>query len=181
MIENIPTIDPMIQLSVFGGFALLFAISAIDKFKDKDGFRFQLEAYQLVPAKLVPVIAPLLWSAELACATLLISPAAHYGALLGAVLLGGYTTGIWINIMRGRTHIDCGCLGSAGEGLSYYHVFRNVTMILILVASLLPTMVRELLWLDIFSGAAIILSGVLLYLITTLLIHNHMNARLWWH
>jgi hypothetical protein len=174
------SVDPMIQYGVLGAFALLFAFSALDKWLDFDSFVTQLEAYQLLPDRYTTLTARTLLGAELVTATLLISPAFFFGVLSGLTLLAGYTLGIWINLQRGRTHIDCGCLGSTGEDLSYYLVARNVVLLAILGCGLTEASLRVFTWLDYTAIVLLIVTASLGYFTVSELIKNHMNAQHWW-
>ncbi|MGO4844024.1 MauE/DoxX family redox-associated membrane protein, partial [Rhizobiaceae sp. 2RAB30] len=49
-----------------------------------------------------------------------------------------YGTAIAVNLLRGRTRIDCGC-GGAGQGLSWFLVGRNTALLgLALIAAQQP-------------------------------------------
>jgi hypothetical protein len=159
---------------------LLFAFSALEKWHDRVMFRAQLEAYKLVPPGLIPVTAASLIVLELLAATLLLSPQFRYGAALCVVLLMGYTAGIWVNLLRGRTHIDCGCLGSAGEGISYWLIARNLFLMVLPVVCFATVGVRPMAWLDYVSLMFLIISASLLYFTANQLIKNHLDAKLWW-
>ena len=170
----------MIQYGVLGAFALLFAFSALDKWMDLERFVIQLNAYQLFPENQATFIANTLLLTELVTATLLISPLYFFGVVTGLALLTGYTLGIWINLQRGRTHIDCGCLGSTGEGLSYYLVARNIVLLAILGSCLIDPSPRIFTWLDYTAIVFLILTASLVYFTVSELIKNHMNAQHWW-
>ena len=174
------SVDPMIQYGVLGAFALLFAFSALDKWMDFDKFVTQLNAYQLFPERNATFIANAVLLAELVTATLMISPLYFFGVVTGLALLAGYTFGIWINLQRGRTHIDCGCLGSTGEGLSYYLVARNAFLLAILGSCLAEISPRVFTWLDYTAIVFLILTASLVYFTVSELIKNHMNAQHWW-
>ena len=65
-------IDPVVDVVIRGAFALLFALAGLEKFHDRATFRFQLEEYQLLPTKLVPVAAMGVISAEIITAVALL-------------------------------------------------------------------------------------------------------------
>lgn len=76
-------------------------------------------------------VAGLLWPTTRAAAT-----------VLAIALLMLYSGAIAINLLRGRTTIDCGC-GGGGQGISPLHVVRNLVLIaiaapLVLLDSAMP-------------------------------------------
>lgn len=167
-------------MSLLGCLAMLFAFSALDKYRDVETFRQQIKNYQLMPEALVMPMSALLFATEVITATLLITQGYRWGLIAAAALLSVYAAGIWINLIRGRRHIDCGCLGSQGEGISYYHVTRNLLLTGMAVVCLLPDTARELGWLDYLVIPVSVACGALLYLTFNLLIANSSNQKQWW-
>jgi len=86
--------------------------------------------YRLVPDGLVPLTAVAVVVCE-ACAALgLMLPQTRVpAALLACALLLIYAAAMGINLLRGRTSIDCGC-GGAAHGISCLHVLRNLVLAL---------------------------------------------------
>lgn len=179
MIETI-FIDPGILYALLGGFALLFAFSALEKYQDISAFQQTIRDYRLLPDFMAPVVAISIVSAEVIAATLLITQGYLWGVYLSIVVMSLYALGILINLMRGRTHIDCGCLGSRGEGISYYHVLRNLFLLSLLAICLLQTTDRALIWLDYLVIIITVAAFMCIYATMTLLIANHTQQRLWW-
>lgn len=173
-------IDPAVLYALLGSFALLFAMSALEKYQDVEAFRQQVADYRVLPAFLVPVAAITVVAAEVIAATLLITQAYLWGVTLGLAMLLLYAAGILTNLLRGRTHIDCGCLGSRGEGISYFHVLRNVLLTAFLAACALPMETRDLVWLDYLTIIVAVTAASGIYVTTTLLIANYTEQRLWW-
>lgn len=174
------TMDPVFQYTALGAFALLFAFSALEKWNDQEVYASQLRSYRLVPEAMTQIVSQSILFAEFIAAILLISPAYFYGALLGLVLLALYTSAIAVNLVRGRTHIDCGCLGSRGEGISYHLVTRNIILMLALASVFVASPARDFGWLDYVSVLFAILCAALIYFTASELIKNHINARHWW-
>ena len=172
--------DPVFQYCLLGSFALLFALSAAEKFGDRVAFRDLLRNYRILPTPLVPLTAVLVPMIEIATATLLVTTANIYGVTIGLVLMMGYALAIWINLLRGRTHIDCGCLGSRKEGISYLHVVRNLCLALILSTCLLTPLERQLIWLDYFVVTAFIATSMLIFSNFSHLLTGYMDQRSWW-
>jgi methylamine utilization protein MauE len=92
--------------------------------------------YRLVPHGLVPLTAVAVVVCE-ACAALgLVLPQTRApAALLACALLLIYAAAMGINLLRGRTNINCGC-GGAAEGISGLHVLRNLALALCAMAAI---------------------------------------------
>ncbi|MBL6689668.1 MAG: hypothetical protein ISP91_04685 [Pseudomonadales bacterium] len=173
-------IDPAALYTLLGSFALLFAMSALEKYQDVVAFRQQVADYRVLPEFLVPVEAITVVAAEVIAATLLITQAYLWGVMLGLAMLLLYAAGILANLLRGRTHIDCGCLGSRGEGISYFHVLRNILLAAFLSACTLAVGTRDLVWLDYLTIIIAVAAASGIYVTMTLLISNYTEQRLWW-
>ena len=109
-------IDPAIQLLLSLGFSLLFIVAGIHKLSNRLRFQGIVDAYEIVPTSLVPVLVVVIAVIEtLLGAGWLISNSVLV-PLCSAVLLNTYILAISINLFRGRTYIDCGCGFSAFAG-----------------------------------------------------------------
>jgi len=173
-------IDPAISLTLRGSFALLFALAGIEKYHDRAIFQFQLEQYQLIPKTLIPMAASAIIFAEITTAIALLFFNPDPGVILGSLLLLAYAIAILINLIRGRTWMDCGCMGSGGEGLSYWLVIRNLAMFAALLIVLLPTTGRAIVWLDYVSLLFAIASFSLAYVIINSLLAANIRSKMWW-
>lgn len=159
---------------------LLFFGSALDKLRDLSIFKGQISNYQILPVSLVGPVSIGIVVLEVTTVILLMSAGYRYGIGIASLLLSVYAVSIWINLRRGRVHIDCGCLGSHGEGISYFHVFRNLILVSLLLMCLLPSTTRGLAIADYTLVILFIISSVLLYATTSLLISNYLNQKAWW-
>lgn len=111
--------------------ALVFIFAAQHKLRNRLDFEGIITQYRLTRASASPLLSWLIPAIELICAaTLVLAPA--LGALCAAHLLTGYASAIFINLLRGRHHIDCGCGGEATP-LSPGLIGRNLLMVLALV------------------------------------------------
>ena len=173
-------LDPVVLYSLVGGFALLFALSALEKYQDMTAFQLKLENYQMLPTALTAGMANVVFIMEIVATTLLLTPAYLYGAALSAILILAYTSGIAFNLARGRTHIDCGCLGSQGEGISGYHLLRNSTLLLLLLVCFIPITDRQLVWLDYSTIVLFLGASAAIYATANLMIAHANQHRLWW-
>ena len=173
-------LDPVILYSLIGSFALLFALSALEKYQDMATFQSTLENYQLLPVMLSKSASNLVFAAEIVTTTVLLTPAYLYGVTLAIMLMALYTGGIAINLARGRTHIDCGCLGSQGDGISFYLILRNAGLLTMLALCLTPVIARDLIWLDYATIVLFLAAATAAYATANLMITHANQHRLWW-
>jgi hypothetical protein len=167
-------IDSLIGQIAAGSTAVLFASSALHKLYDWQRFKGAVAGYQLLPDNLTSFIAPLVLLVEIAVVPLVCLGATRsLGALTAATLLLTYAVGIAINLMRGRTRIDCGCLGPRHrQRISSALLLRNGVLAGIAVVAALPNNQRAfeaIDWLTLFGGVAML---ALLYAIAEQLIAN---------
>ncbi|MGB3051488.1 MAG: MauE/DoxX family redox-associated membrane protein [Polyangiales bacterium] len=152
-------IDPVIELTLLAALALLFAAAAWHKVSDQARFAASLQAYALLPTRLIAPSALLLPVLECACAVgLLYAPSREPAAIASMALLTIYTGAIATNLARGQREIDCGCFASSARvPLSPWLVARN--LILIGAAALLvaPVRTRALVWVDQFTVVTAVL------------------------
>lgn len=110
-------------------FSLAFVLiaAAIPKLRERDEFHGVVANYRILPESLSYPFARMLPWVELACAVLfLVNLQTVLAGLATAVLMLAFSVAIGINIARGRTHIDCGCLRGAdrGNGIGFYQFVR---------------------------------------------------------
>ncbi len=148
--------DPVITIIISICMFLLFAVAATHKLRAMAVFRAAMDDYQLIPQKVTGLVSILLVMAELLSAVAVLIPATRFAGYLtmtGLLLL--YTTGISINLARGRRNIDCGCSGPASRHeLSNGLVLRNLALLGLVILALAfpatsPAGDRLLNWLDI--------------------------------
>jgi len=150
------TLDPAMSWLLGLGIALLFGIAAGHKLADRERFLAVLGNYDLVPARLVPLAGMAIVAAEVGAALLLVLPPVRtLGAYLSVALLAAYALAIAINLLRGRTRIDCGCLGfGRHDRIAWTMVARNLVLIALALALLLPASPRRLVAFDVLSISA---------------------------
>lgn len=106
------TLDPAVSWFLGLGLALLFGVAAGHKLADRERFLAVVKNYDLVPERLVPLAGAAVMAAEIVAIMLLVLPPVRTpGAYLSVALLAAYALAIAINLLRGRTRIDCGCFG----------------------------------------------------------------------
>jgi len=104
-------------------------------------------------------------------AALLVQPVAHWAALATAALLIVFAVAMAINVMRGRTYIDCGCFRQGmKQPLSWLLVLRNIGLAAaaVLTAAVLPSVPAPSV-LDLFVGVAAGAMAAILYFSASLL------------
>ena len=167
-----------VQSAIALALAVLFAFAATHKLTDRLRFEAQLAEYDLLPARLVPAAVFALIGAEVATAAMLLwrGSWALAGLLAGALLLV-YAAAIAINLLRGRSHIDCGC-GSTPVLLSPWLVLRNLLLAGGALTLLYPVAVTPplLWWLMVLPSAALL---VLSYAALAQLLDNASVLREW--
>lgn len=124
---------PLMAISIEIFAIILFVEAVIHKslnFKDFVGI---ISGYRLIPISLVWSAAAFVIFAEFLAiiSLLLMLPFLKY---LAAVILVGYAIAIQINVVRGRTEIDCGC-GGQSMPISQSLVSRNLVIAIILAWS----------------------------------------------
>jgi hypothetical protein len=120
---------------------LLFLEAGLGKLAHGARFEGVVANYEILPGRLVGVVARGLPAAELAlAAALLTAPGldalAPWSALAGAALLAVFAAAMGVNLLRGRSAIDCGCgRGGLRQPLSWGRVGRNLGLAGLLAAS----------------------------------------------
>ena len=105
-------IDPTVGTVLVLSYAALLLPAAWHKFRDLPVFAAVLDAYRILPRRLVPLLAPLVPVTEAALAIGICVPASRpFCAVAIAALMGLYALAIGWNVARGRTDLDCGCTG----------------------------------------------------------------------
>jgi hypothetical protein len=122
--------DPLFALTIALLLAALFAGSAVHKLIAWNEWQGVAQNYRLIPPGIGPFMAGLIPCAELLASALLVMPRERpLGGTIAAGLLWLYGSAMAINVLRGRTNIDCGCFGSRlAHGISAWMVVRNAVM-----------------------------------------------------
>lgn len=146
-------LDPAIEVVLRGGLALLFGVTAFEKFRDFGVFHAAVVGYALLPERVVGVIAVALAGCEASLGVALVTPAAwrlrEPALLASAALLALYGVAIAVNLARGRRDIDCGCAGPAArQPLSGWLLVRNTLLVAMALVCLGRTGARPLVWID---------------------------------
>jgi hypothetical protein len=120
--------------------AYIFLRAALHKAGDLQHFVAQLDAYDLLPQRLLQGVARLLVLTEGALVLTLPVPGWQLPPLLAAALLSAYAAALAINLLRGEDDLDCGCDGPAdfAQGISWALVGRNAVLVLAALLAALP-------------------------------------------
>src|SRR5256885_13495390 len=123
-------IDPVIHYLLVCLLALVFLQGGATKLTARDEFQGVVTNYRLLPSVMVAAFAALLPFAELAAGIGVVLPATrHFGAALAIALLVMFALAMAINLVRGRTEIDCGCFKSGlRQTVSGWLVGRNLLL-----------------------------------------------------
>ncbi|WP_136162682.1 MauE/DoxX family redox-associated membrane protein [Sphingomonas flavalba] len=162
-------LDPFLLLLARAALGGLMLAAALHKLSEPARFADAVDGYRLVPA---PLIRPTAWAimlAELAAALAVLWPVGEaWRAGLGGVagLMLAYAAAMAINLLRGRSNVDCGCLGfGAAKRIRWAMVGRGGALAAVsALVALAPAAVRPLLWIDWFGVGVGLLCVLLLYI-----------------
>lgn len=164
--------EPALTWALRSFLALLFATAAMSKLANSEEFYGVVRNFRLIPDGPSRAVAVALPVVELAVAVgLLLSPLAVPAAVAAALLLAGFAAAIAINVIRGRTFIDCGCMRHGmKQPVSWLMVARNGLLVLMAlgVVALLPS-VRPAGAADLFVGLSAGAIAMMLYFSASML------------
>jgi hypothetical protein len=156
--------DPALAATLRAALAALFLAAVAHKLRDRRRFGATLADYQVLPGALVGPAALGVVTAELAIVGMLVAPGlSRAGAASAGALLVVYGAAIGVNLARGRRHIDCGCMAAAARRpISGWLVVRNLVLVAVALAGLLPVRSRPFLWIDAVTvaGATMVLAAL---------------------
>jgi len=171
--------DPLIYLIICCGFAGLFLSTALKKALSYQAFQATVESYQILPNKLITTASILILVLEFTLSGMwIIANFRPMAAIGSSILLTVYAFAIGINLKRSRSHISCGCSWNE-QPLSWSLVIRNFIYILLVLATLAPTVARGLNWIDFALGILALTVAVLLNRCADTLIANNANIASW--
>ncbi|MBI5614921.1 MAG: methylamine utilization protein MauE [Gammaproteobacteria bacterium] len=145
--------DPLVLGTLALALAGILGSAAAPKWRDREGFGYALENYELLPAALIPAAALAIPCAETFTALGLLAPATRpYAAGAAAALFLVFSLGIAVNLARGRDAIDCGCGGAGGDQpISWWLVARNLVLVALALVLVREPAARAFVWLDYIS------------------------------
>lgn len=123
--------DPIVPVFASLFLALILVAAAIPKIRNADEFQGVVTNYRLLPSFMVAPFAKLLPWLELGSAiALLVPPVREVAAWVAAGLFMMFAMALAINVGRGRTHIDCGCVRrpTSVSRIGMFHVMRALAL-----------------------------------------------------
>lgn len=123
--------DPIVPVFASLFLALILAAAAIPKIRNADEFQGVVTNYRLLPVFMVVPFARLLPWLELGSAIALLVPSTReVAAWVAAGLFMMFAVALAINVGRGRTHIDCGCVRrpTSVSRIGMFHVMRALAL-----------------------------------------------------
>ena len=164
------------------GFALLLGTAAWRKLSDFATFSAVIADYRIVPQALLRPVGVVVAAVEATLALLWLTAPWHAGSALAAgigtaVLLAGYGAAIALNLVRGRSWIDCGC--GSGDQLTWGLVARNAVLAGSGIATLVVSSPESPDWGDVAVAVPVLVVATLLYLATSALLGNSAAMRTW--
>ena len=163
----------IVQLS----YAALFLAGAISKFRHLSEFHRVLDEYEFLPSSLVPLASRLIPTLELVTSLALLIAPIPVAVLLSMALLGLYTIAMGNAILKGRSDLDCGChFGGQRQAVSSLLVFRNLLLIMLTFAMVVPAEEHALSMMDFVAIAfGVILSATIYQLVNQLISNEDLN------
>jgi hypothetical protein len=159
------TLEPVLSWILALCCAVLLTWAAVHKLAQWRDFISVVDNYRIVHARLVSSAAAIVTTSELSASLLLLPPVTRpYGALAAALLFAAYAGVIALNLLRGRTSIDCGCAtASKRRRIGAWMVWRNVVLAAAASLAAVPMSARNLSAPDVLSICASVTALALLY------------------
>jgi hypothetical protein len=162
-------IDPILQSTAALTLALVFGIAGVGKMMAWAELEGVIRNYRIAPGALAPLLSRVVPPVEILVTIAVLIPATRALGGLGAlVLLTVFAVAMGINLLRGRTDIDCGCFRSTlRQNLSWWLLVRNAILAVLALGCLMAPAERDLGWADSFVIVMASLVLLLSYLSTS--------------
>ena len=172
-------VDPAIRDLCAFALALIFGASGAMKVRDLEIFESSLANYRLAPSWMEKPLAYIFPILECAGAMgLLIASRRAAAASMLLAMLATFTGAIAVNLARGRRNIDCGCFGPMlRQELSGWLLWRNLFLMFVAAAVMLPANARALQSLDMVTILLGATTLVILYASANVAIANLPKLR----
>ncbi len=168
----------VLEVTVSWWLAGVLAIALHHKLTAWQRFRAAFIAYRLWPERWASVGAATLAVVEGACVLGLLL-LQRWALALAGLLLAVYGMAMFVNMLRGRAFIDCGC-GDEPMRLSGGLLLRNTLLAASALSAYLFGNVIGVRGVDLVVGAGLSLAALLVYAIVEQLFANRsIHARLW--
>jgi len=164
--------DPFVPVFTSIFLALVLVSAAIPKIRNVDEFQGVVANYRLLPAFMVlPFSRALPWLEIGTAIALMVPNLRELGALAAAGLFMMFAIALAVNVGRGRTYIDCGCVRrpTTANRIGMFHVMRALALAaLSLFAANVPLSISAVTLESALMGLAAAVMFALLYLATDL-------------
>ncbi len=122
--------QPIVAICIKTFLVLLFSTAAVSKLRSPDEFFGMVRNFRLMPEGLARPVAYALPVVELATAAGIAIPASSAASTaVAGMLLAAFGVAMAINVLRGRSQIDCGCFRNGlKQPLSWAVVGRNAVL-----------------------------------------------------
>ncbi len=159
----------------------IFLRAMIHKLRHYPHFTAQLEQYRLLPPVSVPAFALFLVLLEGALSLALLRTSWSAPPFVAAALLAVYSAAMLINLIRGRTDLDCGCNGPAAatQSISWALVIRNAVLGVLCMVIALPVTARVPALPDIATIALAACAVILIYASLEQALANQQRSKLY--
>jgi hypothetical protein len=146
--------------------AMTIAGAGVAKLRTQGRFLKIVSEYRILPERMEPVVAALLPPVEILLGiVLLLDLGSPVPAILAAALLLIFAAAIAINLLRGRTTIDCGCsLARGGQPIQPALIVRNLAIAAALLGAALAPFPQSMPIIAIAACAGAVLFTLLLVL-----------------
>ncbi len=173
------SLDPIVGKAISALFSLIFLTGAWDKLRDRHVFAGVVQGYEVLPAAWAFAASLLIATVELFLGLFLLFPGAVPAApWLGLGFLSMVTAVLVINLLRGRTDLDCGCGGaSADQQISWGLVARNLGLGMLLGLAGAHSTLRDTGWADVLLTIFAAVTAFGLYAAANQLLSNYPRLR----
>ncbi|WP_326537399.1 MauE/DoxX family redox-associated membrane protein [Pseudorhodoferax sp.] len=176
MAAPLPLLDPVLAHAAAATLGAVLLLGAVEKLREPLLFQDAVDNYRLLPAPLVaPVARALPWAEGLAGLLLLPLATRTWGALAALALLLLLSGAMALNLLRGRSRIDCGCGGLRHTPLGPGLLLRNAALAGLGLLALAPVAARDGGWLGFAAAAGATLFGLGLYHLAHVLLSHHAH------
>ena len=175
---SISALDPVMLIALHLFLAAIFSLSCLHKLKNFTLFKQHVADYRVLPEALTGAAAIVLTLLEI-CLVVLLLTQSSFGLLLAAALLLLYAFVMWVNLVKGRDSIDCGCGDpDQGQTISYSLVLRNAILAGLALAGVFATVTsRELAGFDFATILFAVIAALLMYTTINQLLANLPRLR----
>jgi hypothetical protein len=131
-------VDNYVVLAARGVVGGLLVLAGVGKVLGASRFTAIVASLRVLPSSLNGPMSRTIPVAEVVAGVMLLIGGNSMAAVCAILLLASFGAAIAVNIVRGRTDLDCGCFGGTGGLLHWGQVWRNAGLIVITTSLLWP-------------------------------------------